>query len=177
MVGGFHIKKVMFNLKLIPHKEVTQNELYKIIQIKSTAWSYSYEKQLEWINSNLSDLDIHVLLYLNGEAVAYLNLIDIELIIDGSLKKAYGIGNVCANEKRKGFGKKLISRVNLYLVKKNKIGLLFCKPLLVDFYIYNNWSIIEKKKLALIFNNELIETMIFNCKYEFSNLVYLRESF
>lgn len=167
----------MFNLKLIPHKEVIQNDLDEIIQVKSIAWSYCYKKQLEWINSNLNDLDIHVLLYWDGELVAYLNFIDIELIIDGIPKQAYGIGNVCAKVKNKGFGKELIASVNSFLVENNKIGLLFCKNLLVDFYVYNNWVAIEKKKLTIAFDNRLTETMIFNCNYEFSNLMYLKKPF
>ncbi len=167
----------MFDLKFIPHEEVTQNDLDEIIKVKSTAWPYCYEKQLEWINSNLNNLDIHVLLYWDREPVGYLNLVNIELIIDGSPKKAYGIGNVCAKLKNKGFGKELITSVNRFLVNNNKIGLLFCKNLLVDFYIYNNWLVIEKKKLTLMFDKEQIETMIFNLQNKYKNIEYLGKSF
>ena len=55
----------MFELILIPHKEVTSKQLEEIIKIKSKAWPYSFEKQLEWINTNLKETDIHVLLSLN----------------------------------------------------------------------------------------------------------------
>lgn len=167
----------MFNLKFILHKEIEKNDLDEIIQLKSIAWEYSYEKQLEWINSNLSDLDIHVLLCLNGEVVAYLNLINIELIIDEAPKKSYGIGNVCAKVKNKGFGKELIASVNSFLVKNNRIGLLFCKTTLVNFYIKNNWATIENKKLTLMFDNEKIETMIFNLNIKFKNIKYLGKAF
>ncbi len=179
MDGGFRIYKPisMFKLKLIKHKNLTNKWLDEIIQVKSIAWPYSYEKQLEWINSNLKDTDIHVLLYLDKSLVAYLNLIEIEFIIDGNLKNGYGIGNVCALEKRKGWGKKLIAKTNTYLTQNDKIGVLFCKDSLANFYIQQNWTVIEKPKLTLAFNNKLIETMIFNCNYEFSHLEYLSNSF
>lgn len=167
----------MFNLILVPHKDLSQKNLDEIINIKSLAWPYSYQKQLEWINSNLKDTDIHVLLYLDKSLVAYLNLIEIEFTIDGILKNGYGIGNVCAKEKGKGFGKEIIMQTNTYLSQLDTICLLFCKDRLVNFYLQNNWTVIDKEKLILAFNNEFIETMIFNCKYDFSHLEFVSNSF
>lgn len=177
MAGGLQLNNIMYVLKLIPHEEVTQNDLDKIIKVKSTAWPYSYEKQLDWIRCNLNVLDIHVLLYLDGELLAYLNLVNVELFIDGIRKHAYGIGNVCVKKKKKGFGKELIKSVNSYLVENNKYGLLFCKKSLVNFYSYNNWLVTEKKKLTLMFDNNLIETMVFNLHTEFQHIEYLGKSF
>ena len=39
----------MFELILIPHKEVNSSQLEEIIKIKSKAWPYSFDRQLEWI--------------------------------------------------------------------------------------------------------------------------------
>ena len=167
----------MFDLILIPHKEVTSNQLKDVIKIKSKAWPYSFERQLEWINANLKEADIHVLLSLNETNVAYLNLIDIELKLDGIVNESYGIGNVCASEKGKGWGKEIITQTNLYLKLRNKVGLLFCKNSLVNFYNLYKWKIIEKRKITLLFDNESIETMIYNCEKEFNNLEYLGKQF
>lgn len=167
----------MFGLKLIRHREVTEKQLEEIIKIKSTAWLYNFNNQIEWMNNNFKEDDIHVLMSLNNQDVAYLNLVEIEIEIDGILKMGYGIGNVCARERGRGYGSKIMSKTNLYLKKKNKIGLLFCKYSLVGFYKLNNWKLIEKNKLELSFNNESIETMIFNYDNEFRCLKYMGKSF
>ena len=167
----------MFDLKLVPHKEVSSRQLEEIIKIKSKAWPYSFDKQLEWIETNLKESDIHVLLSLNETNVAYLNLIDVELNLDEIAIDGCGIGNVCTIEKGKGWGKEIISQTNLYLEQRNKIGLLFCKNFLINFYGINNWKLIEKRKITLSFDNELIETMIFNCDKEFHILKYLGKPF
>jgi len=167
----------MFKSLLIPHKKITSTLLNEIIQIKSIAWPYNYEKQLKWIHGNLKSTDIHVLLYREESLVGYLNLIEIEFKIDGNLKNGFGIGNVCAKEKGKGWGKELISETNSYLIQTNKIGLLFCKDLLVNFYKINNWRKIEKEKITLLFNNKFIQTLIFNWDNGFQNLEYTGRPF
>ena len=162
----------MIHSLLVPHKEITTTLLDEVIQIKSIAWPYSYEKQLEWIYNNLKKSDIHVLLYLNESLVAYLNLIEIEFKIDGDLKNGYGIGNVCAREIGKGWGKGIIKDSNTYLARNNKIGLLFCKDSLVDFYKNYNWRLIDKSRIKVSFQNESIETMIFNFNSAFQIFEY-----
>lgn len=168
---------IMFDLILIPHKEVSFNQLVEIIKIKSKAWPYNFKSQLAWINANLKDSDIHVLLSLNEKRIAYLNLIEIKIKIDGGLQDGYGIGNVCAKEKAKGWGKEIMAQTNLFLKQRNKIGLLFCKDSLVNFYRLNSWNLIEKEKLTLLFNIESIEVMIFNLSSDFKNLEYLGKVF
>jgi hypothetical protein len=167
----------MYDLILITHKEVSSKQLEEIIKIKSKAWLYSFDRQLEWINANLREADVHVLLSLNETYVAYLNLIDIELKLDGTVKDGYGIGNVCTSEKGMGWGKEIMTQTNLYLKQRKKIGLLFCKNSLVSFYTLNNWKLIEKSKISLSFDNVSIETMIFNCNKEFNNFEYLGRPF
>lgn len=167
----------MFNFKIIPHKDLKHKYLDEIIQVKSIAWPYSYEKQIDWIYTNIKDCDNHVLMYLDELLIAYLNLIEIEFTIDGNLKNGYGIGNVCAREKSKGFGKELIVKTNSYLIQKNRIGLLFCKETLVDFYKSNNWILIEKKKITLSFNSKTNKTMIFNWNEDFQHIEFLGKSF
>ena len=102
----------MFHIKLIVHKEITEDELNEVSRIKSAQWHYSYEEQLQWIKKNIKDTDIHVLLSLDGRNIAYLNLIDIELFVEGVAVKGFGIGNVCAIQKGKGFGFVLMKEVN-----------------------------------------------------------------
>lgn len=152
----------MFEIEFLSHNSITKNQLDEIISIKSIAWPYSYESQLTWLSNNLKKDDKHALLYLNGSLVAYLNLIRIRLSINGISRSGYGIGNVCAKERGKGWGVELIVRTNFYITKLNYLGLLFCKKELVNFYMSNNWNLIEKEKIRLLFENEYIETMSTN---------------
>lgn len=167
----------MFELILIHHDQITLDLLDEIIKVKSAAWPYNYEEQLNWMNTNLKNSSIHVILLANKNIVAYLNLIEIELIIDSNYSWGYGIGNVCALKKGKGWGKELISRVNVYLEKNDKIGLLFCKNKLINFYRDNGWFLIRKEQL--IFTNIIsdINIFAFNLKSDFKILTYTGELF
>lgn len=168
---------IMSDLILIPHIDVTKIQLEDIIKIKSTAWPYDFDDQVKWINAHLKGTDIHVLLSSNNKYRAYLNLIDIEIKIDGELFNGYGIGNVCALEKGKGWGKELILKTNAFLYENNRIGLLFCRDLLVDFYRLCNWEILKRELTNITFENKSIESMIFIYNKEFYNLEYLGNPF
>ena len=95
--------------------------------------------------------------------VSYLNLITLDMKIEGELKSVYGVGNVCALERSKGWGKEIICRTNKFIIKSKKPGILFCKKSLVNFYSTNHWTLIEKDKVFLSINNDSIDTMLFNC--------------
>lgn len=167
----------MYTLKVIRHSDVSRAELDEIIKIKTTAWPYPEEKQMEWINANLKNSDLHLILLKNNEAVAYLNLIDIELEIDNKLFKAFGVGNVCAAIKGKGYGNKLMNKTNQFIIDKKRVGLLFCKKELVDFYEKVGWIWVDKNKLTLTIGNSNIETMIFNQLNSFIKLQFNGKSF
>lgn len=167
----------MFKLKVIQHATISKSHLDEIIRIKSVAWIFPFEKQLDWISINLKDSDLHLLLYKDDKAVAYLNLISIELIIDTITYNALGVGNVCAIEKGKGYGTELMKLTNQYIANENSIGLLFCKTSLIDFYKMFDWIIIEKTKLNLSFHSENIITMLFNFNFPFDELTYNEQMF
>ena len=167
----------MNELKIIQHSDISQYDLDVIIRIKSVAWPYPYEKHLEWIDNNLKDSDFHLLLLVENKAVAYLNLIDINLIFDNSSYDAIGIGNVCTSIKGKGYGNELMKQTNHFLLDKNKIGLLFCKQCSVNFYKKCDWQLIEKNKVKLSFNSSRIETMVFNYSNPFILLSFSDQPF
>lgn len=162
----------MASLKIIPQSEITNENLDEIVRIKSIAWPYSYDQQIEWINKNLKGLDIHLLLTKNNELVGYLNLVNIDLRLDNIHYNAFGIGNVCAIEKGKGFGNELMKQTNQYLLKENRIGMLFCKESLTSFYHKFGWEKVEKINLQVAFDNTNVETMIYNCSLEFGKIIY-----
>lgn len=163
--------------KYIFHKDITENELLEVIKLKSIAWPYSLENQLQWIKGNIKDDDVHVLLLDENNTVkAYLNMIAIVFKINGKINSGFGIGNVCALEKGKGWGKQLIKFTNTYLKNNNKIGLLFCKSQLVKFYSDNNWKLVRNEKLICPFKNE-VQTMVYNSPEDFKQLEYLGKLF
>jgi len=166
----------MFEIIYIHHAELTESLLQEIINIKSVAWPYSIESQHAWIKANLKNNDIHVLLLKDNKVVAYLNLIEIELIIDSKIFIGFGIGNVCAAEKGKGWGKELINHVNMYLKKNNKVGLLFCKNNLVKFYYVNGWTLIRKDEFFPT-TPISVNVMIFDLVQNYKQVAYLGNPF
>lgn len=167
----------IFKLKIIQHANISKSELDEIIHIKSVAWPYPYEKQIEWIHEHLKNSDFHVLLFEESRVVAYLNLIDINLFIDNKKTSALGVGNVCALTKGKGYGSELMKKNNQFLIDQNKIGLLFCNKNLVVFYKTNNWKLGERCKLLIPSSKKHPNTMIFNLKESFNKLEYIGELF
>lgn len=162
----------MYNIEIIEHKNISFSKILDIIDIKSKAWDYPFDKQLQWIETNITNNDLHILLLYDSLYVGYLNLIDINLQLNGGIKKGYGVGNVCSLEKGKGYGRKLMELTNKFIEEREKIGLLFCKFDLVEFYKNNNWQLIDKKKLSISFNNDKIETMLYNSDIKCNELVY-----
>ncbi len=162
----------MFESKIVKHANILEQDLNEIILIKSVAWPYPYEKQIKWMDNHLKDSDLHLLLFNKNKAVAYLNLITIKLLIDNAVTDGLGVGNVCTIEKGMGLGNELMKQTNQYIKNENKIGLLFCKPNLVSFYIKNGWHVIIKNQLNVVFDNKNVETMIFNYKLPFKKLTF-----
>lgn len=167
----------MYEVLLVEHNQVTTELLKKIITIKSAAWTYSYEAQLDWINRNLKDSDIHVLLLLDKNPVAYLNLIQIELKLDSITHEGFGIGNVCAVEKGKGWGKWLLRAVNEYIINNNKIGLLFCKNELIKFYSEIGWELVSSNNVFFTQVDSKWNTFVFNTPKRYTKLYYIGRSF
>jgi hypothetical protein len=167
----------MFDLKIILHSEINSDILNEIVSIKSVPWKYSYEDQLEWINNNLKNIDLHLLLLMRNKSVAYLNLIAIDLIIDNVSYKALGVGNVCAIQKGKGYGKVLMKLTNKFIADNKKIGLLFCKSELANFYLMNNWKLVDKDKIILPFDDSNIISMLYNYKGEYKSIIFNGRAF
>lgn len=167
----------MSEIYLFENNNVSETLLREIISIKSESWPYTYEQHLEWMQQNLGENDIHVLLESDGEFVAYLNLIDIKLNIDQKEYSGLGIGNVCSRIYGKGFGRKMMEEVNSYLLHKDKIGLLFCKDSLVPFYKKVSWNLIPKEKTKIHFKEDSVNIMIIGAEDKFRQVEYKGPSF
>lgn len=167
----------MFGVDFIAHNKFSESILLEVIRLKSLAWNYPFAKQMSWINENIKDSDLHCVLSKNGVNVAYLNLIVTDVFIDDVCYKAYGIGNVCSSIRGKGYGSVIMGFVNDFIVDKNRIGLLLCKPPLTCFYNKADWMLIPHSKLHCSFDLTEIEMMIYNCKTVYKKIDYKGSSF
>lgn len=162
----------MYSMEFIYHKDILYSKLLDIIKIKSSAWNYPLDRQLSWINHHISPFDIHCILSKDGTNVAYLNLIDTELKIEGIVNKAYGVGNVCCVDSGRGDGTALMQMVNQFIKKQLRVGLLFCKFKLVNFYSRFDWIDIPHDKILASVDLSGIEVMLYNHKRRFEKLSY-----
>lgn len=162
--------------KFCKHSQIAQQEIQKIVDLKKIHWNYTSKEHLNWIERNIKAEDIHVLMFEKEELVAYLNLINIEVIINNTIQPFVGIGNVCSSEKGKGYGSILIKEVNEYLLLQNQTGILLCKDTLLSFYSKNGWKLIDKNKVEADFS--LFYTMVFNINRELEDRkIYIKTEF
>jgi len=157
-------------VKIVLHKNINRKDLLLICDIKRAFGDYSLESQLDWINNNLADDDVHFMLFNNGVLVGYLNIINTYFKCNGILYSAFGIGNVCTIEKCMGYGSLLLEKINCYILKKNKYGLLFCKNNLIAFYSKYNWKLVNVDSKELITN--CINTMVLSSNKTFESIDY-----
>ena len=166
----------MFSLQTIKHSEASNLDLDRAIAIKQVAWPYSKESQMHWMQNNLHPNDVHVFLQEDGQDVAYLNIAWVNACINGVDMTCAGIGNVCAKVVGKRYGERLIISVLDLLSDSNKIGLLFCRSNLVDFYSKYNWVTIPKERVYSRLHDDSVCMMVFNSPMVYS-LVYTDRSF
>lgn len=134
----------MIKLSIIKHSEISPQILDEIVRVKNVAWPYPMESQVKWLDDNLSPEDLHVLLTNEGKTIAYMNLVRIIFEANDAEFMAYGVGNVCAVEKHKGYGTELMNRVCEFLTSNRTAGMLFCKTSLVKFYERFGWDDVER---------------------------------
>jgi hypothetical protein len=162
--------------KFYKHSKINQQELEKIADLKKRYWNYTSEEHLNWIERNIKADDIHVLMFEKENLVAYLNLINTEVVINNVVQPFIGIGNVCSSEKGKGYGRRLLIEVNNFLTDYNQSGILFCKEELVNFYKKFRWILIDKSFANQVFFKN-INVMVFNFGQNIIRFEYLGRNF
>lgn len=148
-------------VRILTHTELNDDDISKIVGIKNISWNYSFKEHVRWMEDNLHDNDIHLMLYnINNELIGYSNLVHINVLIDGKKTPFIGVGNVCTNRSKKGIGSALMAQVNKYIHENNHRGLLFCKEPLIVFYEKCNWVIArnvrqENNVISMVYNIDL----------------------
>lgn len=160
----------MLSTTFIKHKDISPQLLGAVAALKSVRWPYTLDEQLSWMEKNIEAEDWHLLLQQGDELVAYMNLVQVNPLIDEVMVQALGIGNVCTKESGKGYGNHLMAAVNRFLSENHLGGMLFCKDHLVPYYQKFEWTLIGAEHC-----NEAIRavnTMLFNIGPVKSNLSY-----
>lgn len=165
--------------KEILHQDITPEVLHEICDLKDQSWTYGQENQLNWIEENINDNDLHVLGYQN-KLISYANLVERDVNLSGNaLLNALGIGNICISkeDQGKGLGNNLMKTINILLLKKDKVGLLFCKDLLVPFYQKNDWTLIDSEKLGDNLKSFKSNVLMYNVTTDFKKIELIGASF
>ena len=162
----------MFTNQIIRHKDADSSILDRVIALKQSAWPYPKESQLAWMQTNLKDNDLHVILMQDGNDVAYLNLCVIHCKINGEELQCWGIGNVCSAVKGMGYGKGLMTITNNWLKLNNQIGLLFCHSHVERFYSKSGWLKLEKEVCKISGITPEVHTYIYNNRKPIHSIIY-----
>ncbi len=151
------------DLQIIKHNDILFRDVLRAISIKSVAWPHPVESQVKWIVDNMLPEDYHVFLTEDGVDKAYMTLSSVVGTLNEERVNFLGAGCVCALERGKGYGGRLMLYASEYLTQRNIPGLLFCKPGLVQFYSKNGWQIIPWQKVSLFPAHDGVMVMTCNC--------------
>ena len=137
-----------FTYRLIKHSEISSDLIELICSLKKKRWNYSIESHKKWMLDNIQNDDYHLIVYENSIPVAYMNLVEIEVIINGNVHNFKGIGNVCTVETGKGYGNILMLMCNEVIINNNWKGVLICKNHLIAYYNKFGWDLIDCNKIV-----------------------------
>lgn len=162
--------------ELIPHSELTEEQLLQIIKLKSVRWPYSEAQQRAWMQENISPEDFHILVYDEDFPIAYTNFVKTNVEINGKDVPFMGIGNVCTAESGKGYGNILMDAVNKAIAEKKWNGILLCQDRLVPYYEKFGWKLVSAEKIQAE-KLKSLNTMLYNFEEEVLSLSYTGRNF
>ena len=164
---------------VLKNDQLSKKHINDIVLLKQQHWNYPVESQIRWLKDNIRDDDSHLLFYDESRLIAYLNLVKIEIDIDGLKFHAKGIGNVCVDKELhgQGLGNKIVVKANEILLETNYKGFLLCHPQLVNFYLKAGWKEIICDHIVVENVNYTNKIMVYNSDIVFANTMYLDRNF
>ena len=125
------------------HGQLSPRQYVDIANLKDQHWPHGVSSQINWIQKNFEENDIHIILYRKGQAVAYASLNRITCTVDGKEEKLLGLGGVCVdkNSQKQGLGQKILEQVNRTIAPET--GLLLCHKELTGFYGRCGWETVH----------------------------------
>jgi hypothetical protein len=154
---------------IIEHSKIEVDTLIQIVKLKQSAWpKYSIYEHMKWITENLKPDDLHCYL---DDFSAYLNLINIDIELDGIKQSAVGFGNLCSGLNR-GSGALLMKQV---IAKQTLPMLSFCNYDLVSYYKHFGWEFIHRSRCE--FTIDLIDLRVMYYGSRFNKIKYTGNKF
>lgn len=141
--------KRMYKVQIIRQRDADASVIDRVIALKQKAWPYPKKSQLAWIEENLKSDDLHLIMMQDGIDVAYLNLCNVKYKVNGIEMSCKGIGNVCSTVRGAGYGLRLMTETNEWLVRNKQTGLLFCHANVEQFYVKCGWVKIDMEKCVI----------------------------
>ena len=131
----------------VKHKDCNSDDILSICKLKEQHWDYDIAEQKRWIETNMNNDDVHLLLKNQNELIGYLSMTKVSLKLDDRVLDVIGIGSVCVKKKLKGekIGFLIMQLANYYLLQSNSLGALLCKKELKNFYIKCGWEIFSNQ--------------------------------
>lgn len=161
---------------LVRHSDISEELLEEIYQLKAIRWNYNANQQKVWIQKNIFPADHHVIIIKNNRIIAYTNLVNVNVNINGTKENVKGVGNVCTSESGLGFGNVLMKMVNQIILEDKSKGLLMCRDYLIPYYEKFSWKLINKDRIrSNVFSD--INMMSFNIDIDVLSLDYNDRNF
>ena len=165
-------------IDFIKHKDISESMLQEICVIKKQHWDYSVKEHIAWMNCNLSDSDTHLILREteSGGITGYMNLVNLDVVVDGKSVKMIGVGNVCVSTNCQGnkYGLLLMKIAEYFLQKRNMNGILLCKEKQIPFYERVRWY---RYPYVIKIGKDTFDNVVYMCNEVSSNEIILDRNF
>jgi len=165
-------------IKIIKNKNINKIQIKKIIKLKNSEWKYNYSSHIKWIKLFLKPYDLHFLLIKDKKLIGY-NLLRKRLITDNikNFHKSdffyFDTFIIDKNFRKKGYAGYFINKINNYILKHKKLGLLLCKKIHIKFYQKYKWKKIIKEKFKFLDKKTRLNIMVINFKKNKSKNIFL----
>lgn len=136
--------------EIINHYDLSESDRIRIAELKNQHWPYGVSSQMEWMNKNIGNGDVHLLgdsLSDNKQLLAYATLSKVNVSINGIEHEAVGVGGVCVAKsiQHSGLGKQLLEEAGCYIREQGKMGILLCQDKVLGFYLKCKWNKVAYK--------------------------------
>tara|TARA_Y100000389_G_C17187158_1_gene376980 strand:+ start:107 stop:625 length:519 start_codon:yes stop_codon:yes gene_type:complete len=137
-------------------KNLSNNELQKILNLKKKFWKYSLASQKIWFKKNVDDNDLNFLFFDKKILIGYSLILKKKLSYKKNIKNIFILDSVVI---KKNYSSKLfitfMKKIKIFL--KLKTCLLVCEKKYYKFYKFFGWEIINKSLVKFIKLNKKVE--------------------
>jgi predicted GNAT family N-acyltransferase len=124
-----------YKVQFFFNQDLSLMNLFKVIKLKKQFWKHGYVSQIKWIQSNISNRDIHCMMFESSKLIGYNCIVQDEILVSGISTSCHIISNVITDKNSRGKGvAKRILEDSISHVGVDEVIILFCKTHLVGFY-------------------------------------------